>query len=307
MKMMMTYAKHFTGTRSLPRPLGLATAALLASSALLPAQPAKTTFQQGVDAYNQGNFDAAIAFDTEVIRLNPKNANAYDNRGLAYFAQLNDDQAIADYNQAIRLDPNNAQPYYDRGNAYGHKGNFGRAIEDFNQAIRLNPKDARAYNNRGHAYASRGDHAKAVADYDEAILLDPQHTKSYYNRGDAYAHLGEYGKALTDFDQAIQRDPNYAAAYNAQAWVLATCPQAGLRNGAKAVEEATKAYTLTAGQDAGAVDTLAAACAEAGDFDNAIKWERQCLATPNQSAKETAEVKKRLALYQAHQPYHAEK
>ncbi len=49
------------------------------------------------------------------------------------------------------------------------------------------------------------------------------------------------------------------------------------------------------------------AYAEAGDFDNAVKWENQYLATPDLNAKATAEAKSRLALYQAHQPYHETK
>ncbi len=55
------------------------------------------------------------------------------------------------------------------------------------------------------------------------------------------------------------------------------------------------------------VDTLAAACAENGDYQQAIKWATQYLETPKLSEKETAGARSRLALYQAHKPYHRDK
>jgi hypothetical protein len=55
------------------------------------------------------------------------------------------------------------------------------------------------------------------------------------------------------------------------------------------------------------IDVLAAACAEAGDFDSAVKWESQFLQTPGLSLRVRNEARNRLSLYEAHQPYHADK
>jgi len=303
----MAHPGLFPAARIILAALVLAPAGLFANPPPLIEQEQKNPVQQGVDAYNQGDFDLAVAYDSYAIRLNPKDARAYANRGLAYSAKGDDDKAIADYSRAIRLDPTRPEPYYDRGNAYGRRGDAAKAIADFTEAIRLDPNDARAYNNRGQAYSNRGEDALALADFDQAIRLDPKHAKSYYNRGDVRASQGDYGPAIADFKRAIQLDPNDAGPYNDLAWILATCPQAGLRDGTKAVENATKACGLTEWKDPGALDTLAAACAEAGDFDSAVKWEGQSLATPNLGAKERADSKFRLALYQAQQPYHMEK
>ena len=59
------------------------------------------------------------------------------------------EKAIADYTEAIRLDPKDAKAYYNRGVAYGEKGERDKAIADFTEAIRLNPKMAWAYIFRG--------------------------------------------------------------------------------------------------------------------------------------------------------------
>ena len=55
------------------------------------------------------------------------------------------DRAIQDYDQAIQLDPKYANAYSNRGDAYYTKGDYDRAIQDYDQAIKLDPKYADAY------------------------------------------------------------------------------------------------------------------------------------------------------------------
>ena len=88
--------------------------------------------------------------------------------------------------KAIRLDPKDAIAYYNRGRAYANKGDHDKAIADYTEAIRLKPEVAEAYYDRGVAYANKGDYAKAIADSTEAIRLDPKYAWAYCNRGVAY-------------------------------------------------------------------------------------------------------------------------
>ena len=168
-------------------------------------------------------------------------------------------------------------------------------------------------NNLGIAYSilPTGDRAantqKAIAHYDEAIRVDPKFVLSYIGRGNAYQSKNDYDRAIADYDEAIRLDPKDAIAYDILASLLATCAQAGFRDGKKAVEYAAKACELSEWKSPDFVDTLAAAYAEAGDFEAAIRWETKFLATSNLSEKDAADAKSRLALYQAHRPYHEEK
>ena len=115
-------------------------------------------------------------------------AIAYYSRGLAHYDKGDDGRAIAEYNEAIRLTPKYAQAYFNRGNAYrgtayDHKGDADRAIANYSEAIRLDSNYPYAYNNRGNAYYHKGDDDRAIADYSEAIRLDPKYAQAYFNRG----------------------------------------------------------------------------------------------------------------------------
>ncbi len=115
-----------------------------------------------------------------------------------------------------------------------------------------------------------------------------------------------YRQSMIDLQEASKLDPNNAFLLNKYAWLLATAPDEKARNGKKAVEVALKACELTKYDIAADVDTLAAAYAEIGDFDNAVKWENKYLASLSLTPSDASDGQARLALYQAHKPYHSE-
>jgi tetratricopeptide (TPR) repeat protein len=103
----------------------------------------------------------------------------------------------------------------------------------------------------------------------------------------------------------VSRFPRSAYTRNALAWFLATCPDAAYRNGAEAVKYAQSACELSQWKDASDIDTLAAAHAEAGDFDRAIKYATQAVKLISPSDTHAKEIKEHLALFQRKEAYHA--
>ena len=85
-------------------------------------------------------------------------------------------------------------------------------------------------------------------------------------RSAAWSAKQEYDQADADLAEAARLAPDNPVTYNGRAWMWATCPNAKYRDGRKAVESATKACELTDWDEAGIIDTLAAAYAELGDF-----------------------------------------
>ena len=196
---------------------------------------------------------------------------------------------------------------FEQGNKAYARQDYDRAIACFSDAIRLNPGVPQFYLHRGGSYDEKGDSEKALADYNEVLRLDPNVPAAYCSRAGIYYAKGEYGKAKTDYAEAIRLYSDFPEANNNYAWFLATCPNPAFRDGSKAVEHAKSACTHWTERPAFTLDTLAAAFAEAGDYEQAVEWERKYLERPDVSERDVAEASARLDLYKAHKPYHAEK
>ncbi|MFZ1988909.1 MAG: tetratricopeptide repeat protein, partial [Alphaproteobacteria bacterium] len=252
----------------------------------------------------KGDYDRAIADFTQAIRLKPDYAFAFYDRGLAYEHKGDYDRAIADYTEAIRLKPDAEQAFGNRGSAYLAKRDYDHAIADCNEAIRINPRNPISFNIRGKAYDNKGDQDRAIADYTEAIRLKPDYALAFFNRGHAYDHKGDYDRAVADYSEVIRLKPDDADGYNAEAWLLATCPDAKFRDGPQAVQVALKLVKLA--DDWSNRDTLAAAYAEAGQFADAVREEQKALKMlgPSGAKGDIADCQTRLALYQQNKPYH---
>jgi tetratricopeptide (TPR) repeat protein len=267
----------------------------------------ESALKQGLQDYEKGDFEKAATEFTEAIRLDPKSAVAYFNRGNCHASGNDFDGAIADWSEAIRLDPKDPDAYDNRGNGYLQKGEYDKALADADAALKINPKLADALSMRGCAHLEKGDSDKAIADFSEAIRLDPQLAAAYHNRGRAYAKQGDCAKALADYHALTDLNHDDAEAHNQMARLLATCADAAMRDGKKAVIHANIACEMTGWNDPMMIQTLAAACAETGDFAKAIEWQTKFNETPGLHGKNVTEGKARLALYEAHKAFHEEK
>lgn len=255
-------------------------------------------------------YEQAIAYFTRRIQEDPSDGGRYGDRAGAYQALGELDKAIADMTECIRLssgdDENLAVDYYNRGLIWYDKGEYDIAIRDYSEAIRHNPNYGAAYSARGTVWKEKENYDKALADFNQALRLDPKDVEALDYRGNAWESKGSYEKALADYNQAIRLDPKYPWAYYDRAWIWATCPDPKFRDGVRAVESATRACELNNWQDPGPIDTLAAAYAEKGDFDSAVRWETKALELlPNDSTFQEF-YKARLEMYKAGKPYRQE-
>ena len=111
---------------------------------------ARQYFDQGIEKYDSGNYQGAILDYTKAIEIDPNNANAFVNRGIAKGdSKKGFLDAISDFSKAIAIDPKYAPAYYNRGRVKFNMEDFLGAISDYSKAIENNPKYTDAYVYRG--------------------------------------------------------------------------------------------------------------------------------------------------------------
>ena len=147
---------------------------------------------------------------------------------------------------------------------------------------------------------------EAIKAYRQALRIDPDMIQVRPRLGRLLIQRQQYAEAANLLRQAHQTDSADLLIVNDLAWLLATCPRAEVRNGREAVRLAKDVCLATNHQDSNLLDTLAAAHAEAGQFDKAVVVARQAVeqATSQGSDALAQEIGQRLELYESRQPYH---
>ena len=191
------------------------------------------------------------------------------------------------------------------GNVYARQQDYDRAAEQYQETIRLDPGNLKAHNNLGNVYAMQGRFAEAAAQYAEVIRLYPNHAMGHMNLGHVLREIERAEEAIDQYRVALRLDPDRSDAALSLAWILATNPDAELRDGREAVRLSLMACEATGNRDPAALDVLAAAYAEAGRFDEAVATARKAvaLASDKGDARQAEALQHRLQLYLSGLPY----
>lgn len=172
-----------------------------------------------------------------------------------------------------------------------------------NASIGLDATNSESFFIRGVAWLGLKQQQRALSDFNESLRLKPGNILAMAYRAETLTGLKDFAKALADYNRVTELAPDMAEAHNGMAWILATCSDDKLRDGRKAVTAATKACELSKWKVAGYLDTLAAAYAESGDFESAIKWQTQALSANGLPQEQIEEAHQRLKMYENKQPF----
>jgi tetratricopeptide (TPR) repeat protein len=139
-----------------------------------PPPEAASKSQPALEAMQKlriGDLPGAVKGYSTAIAQNPKDADSYVNRGIAYNELGQNQQAIADYNKALELEPDQVLAYYNRANAHHQLKQYKEAIADYSKIIDLDPEYAYAFANRGGTYFQMDKKREAIADLEQAIKI----------------------------------------------------------------------------------------------------------------------------------------
>jgi tetratricopeptide (TPR) repeat protein len=245
--------------------------------------------------------DEALSDFQLAISLDPNCSLAIHNRAVTLAQQNQFTAALRDFNRVIELNPGLAIAYQNRAELLAAIDRTEDAIADYNQAIECLPNDPHLYRARAYAYQRLGNVENAFADFNRAIEIAPNDPDCYTQRGNLAAEQSNYGQAIGDFRRALAKDPNWTEAHRSLAWLLATCPNPDFQNSQQALEAAEQAVKLGPANDFLILDTLAASCASAGNFEKAIEVQQQALS--NAPAEQARPLEQRLALYRSGRPF----
>jgi tetratricopeptide (TPR) repeat protein len=288
----------------------------------------------------QDRFDEAAALCEQAARRAPRNAVARYNLGNAMRRLGRAEDAIARYREALALDPRSAATHNNLGSALLDVGNLDEAEAAFQETLRLSSGDTDAEINLGLLASAREEWTTAIEHFEHALGHAPEHPRlgpAHHALAKALEHAGRPGDAISHYEVAhrlapddagvlddlvvallaqqrageavglleatVARAPDTRGAAGNLAWIKATSSEARWRDGTGAVRLAERAAALAGDQDADALDTLAAAYAEAGRLDDAVRTARWALALAEPRSSLEEEIRQRLALYESGRPY----
>jgi tetratricopeptide (TPR) repeat protein len=283
----------------------------LAPESLTPFQRRSQLFQE------QDDLPQAVEQLTKALELSPRDIATLLLRAAVYYQMKEMEKALADVDEAIRIEPRIPQSHLMRAEIYAADGRIDQAIAVLEQLTQMAPGQPLLLNQLGNYYLIAGKPRQAIDVLSQAYRVDPDRMNTLQLRGNAYLNVGEHAAAIADFNRAEQLDEEDSdGLLNNFAWVLATSPIDELRDGKRAVELATRACEMTGYETPHILSTLAAACAETGDFTSAIKWSEKAVEVSQQEIdqaatdkekerlkKEQEQLAQEVASYQAKKPW----
>jgi tetratricopeptide (TPR) repeat protein len=184
-------------------------------------------------------------------------------------------------------------------------GDVEGAHRNVEAALRSDPTLYPALYTRAKVFVRQRKYELAIQDCTAALKQDTTFVEAALLRASANAQLGRYAASLKEVEHCISIRPRIdalARAMTDRAWLRATCPDPAFRNARQAINDATMACKLLEWKDEDAIDTLAAAYAEAGDFDSAARYEQEALGTKGITAEDSKLFQYHLELFRHRQP-----
>jgi tetratricopeptide (TPR) repeat protein len=261
-------------------------------------------YNLGLALFNQHDLEGAIAQYRQALVIKPDYAEAHCSLGAALLSRGNMEEAVAQFRRALEIKPDYAEAQENLGNTLLRKGDLDGAMACFQKSAEPSPDPLTSWNRLGDALLQKGDLEEAIVCYQQAIKINPRSAEAYANLGLAFFKKVEIKQAMDSWQQALEFKPDQLYVLNNLAWLLATTPDASLRDGAKAVALATRANQLSGGGDPMMLHTLAAAYAEEGSYGLAAVTARRglALAAGQKNDALAATLQMEIKLYEAGAP-----
>jgi protein O-mannosyl-transferase len=213
----------------------------------------------------------AIEQFQDALRIRPNDSDAAYSLGNLFLEQGRGEEAIKYFRKAIESDSKNVAAHYNLAIALSRAGRPEEAIAQFKETLRLQPRHADAHNNLALAFLKQDRVSEAIAEWQKALQIQPGNADVHNNLAVAFLRAGRLAEAVAQWRETLRYQPDKVATVTSLAWVLATSPEAAIRNGNEALELAKRAFRTASDRNLMTYRVLAAAYAETARFSAAIK------------------------------------
>ncbi|MEN3367960.1 MAG: protein O-mannosyl-transferase [Verrucomicrobiota bacterium] len=242
---------------------------------------------------------------THALASATDNSTAEAQLGHAYYLKQKMELAIAHFEKALQIEPNQAFAQSTLGMVLLEMGRVDESLAHLQKAVEVQPDSLEAHANLGLAFLQMGRFDESVTHLQRALEIDPNHANAHYNLGNTFLQMGRIQEALAHYTKALEINPNDTEVLNNMAWVLATAPDASIRNGQKALKMAQRAVSDIGNRQPRTLATLAAALAENGRFPDANRTAEQALrlAIDQHNFGLADSIRAQLELYRSNLPF----
>jgi len=239
------------------------------------------------------------------ILAEPNMVEAYSDLGTLLLEQNRRDEAMQCYRFALTLRPDFAIAASNLAKILADAGQLNEAIPLYEQAVKADSELSELHYNLALAYRKAGRFNDAIQQFRTAIELKPSLADGYLELGRTFANNHQFADAIKTFRRGLEVEPRHMVMGNEMAWLMATVPDAQLRNAPQAIQIGERLAELTSRKEPRPLATLAAAYADSGRFDDAVRTATEALglATAQDSTNLVAEIEVELQAYRQGKPY----
>ncbi len=213
--------------------------------------------------------------------------------------------ALRYYAEGRRIEPAVAEAHIGYGDAWQGLGDWVQAAAAYDAALKVRPRSAGVYRKLADVRLRQGKLDETQQALESAVQLEPDDATGHLLLADVLAHQRRWREAIASYRRALSLSGEMLTAANNLAWIFATHPDATLRNGAEAVRLAEKTCGAAGHGSPQLLDTLSAAYAEAGRFDDAVRTVRQAIEQAEAAGQRPLadQLRERLKLYEERRPF----
>jgi Flp pilus assembly protein TadD len=181
------------------------------------------------------------------------------------------DEAIKQFEKTLEIRPSDSGAENNLGVAFASKGRWDEAQVHFQRATDLEPSSADFHNSLALVLLQKGRADEAAVQFQRTLEIRPADAVAHSYLGNILFQKGRSREAIEHYEAALANQPQSPFTLNNLAWVLVTSQDTSLRDAPRAVSLAEQAVQLSGGKDALILETLAAAYAEVGRYDDAVR------------------------------------